>query len=133
MNRWEHIPPGPLLDRFICEKVGLHVLDGLALTKDGRYVNAWVETEHGAKPIYPFSTDLSTAFTLFSTELGLEWALFSEDEWITCELGHLNPEPPHDQELEQATELTASLAICKAWLKWQEREDHPAPELPKGL
>ncbi len=79
-----------------------------------------------------YSTDLNAAFMLFGSEMGLEWNLFSEDDdCITCELGYWR-EPEHADDTEYWTDKTAPLAIVKAWLQWQERTDHPAPEYPKG-
>ncbi len=134
---WRTMEAGRDLDRIVANQLGWRFeanVDGYFKATSptgitGGYYLLQRNSEHGM-PLY--STDLSAAFTLFSTEPGLEWNLFSEDDdWITCELGHWSDDF-HDDQLVMASEKTAALAICKAWLLWQERTDHPAPEYPKG-
>lgn len=127
---WRDLPAGKELDYIVSVRLGFYDLEWSYFT------NMWWGRKIPGEPqvVIPcWSERLEFAFTLFSTEIGLEWNLFSEDdEWITCELGHFAELAPSRHQMEQATEKTAALAIVRAWLKWQERTDHPAPELPKG-
>ena len=142
---WKTMEAGRMLDKAVVVAMGWHMEPD---PEDPRYTNL-IHRDGSKWPLFKaddpwsimlmgntiphYSTDLNEAFMLFGSELGLEWNLFSEDDdWITCEVGHLNVEPPHEQDFEQATEKTPALAIVRAWLLWQEREDHPAPEYPKA-
>ena len=149
---WQDLPAGFDIDHVVAEKLGwtIEMLqrpeylmkshDRYRLVKNSGFFEEFdywssVDPWEGVRVfelIPEFSTDLNAAFILLGTEPGLEWNLFSDFQGITCELGHWNNEPGRADQTEQWNDKTAALAIVKAWLRWQERTDHPAPELPKG-
>lgn len=127
---WREMGAGRPIDRLIAERLGWQFErrpNGFfAMVKPNGVIGpAYARQKDSEHDLPLYSTDLNAAFTLLSTELGLEWNLFSEDDdRITCELGHWFDERYPIEQREQATEKTAALAICKAWLKWMERMDH---------